>query len=184
MIQGSLVRRYAKALLSLSHDEGKLDAVRAETQGFAGILKDNPLLKATLSNSTLAVSDRKAILTQVAGKLNASPLFRNFLFLVLEKDRMDLFEDIALELKRLADQQSGRLRAKVRVAKSLPPGVQKELAEALSRSTGKTIEIDVEVDPAVIGGLSAQIGNTVFDGTVATHLEKMKQRLLQNDIGH
>ena len=76
------------------------------------------------------------------------------------------------------------MRAKIRAAKSLPAGVQKDLAEALSRSTGKKIEVDVEVDPAVIGGISAQIGHTVFDGTVATHLEKMKQRLLQHNIGH
>jgi len=176
MIRGSLSRRYAKALFQLAVAEHREEDVAREIEQFAGVFQ-NPALRTVLNNPAFAVQSRKNIVAEVARSLQLSPLIIHFLSLVVERDRLSFFPAMVERYRRLLDEKKGQAEARVIAASPLAQNDLERLREALRKLSAKQVVIQQESDPGLIGGLVIHLEGKIYDGSVRTQLENIKQRV-------
>jgi F-type H+-transporting ATPase subunit delta len=183
MADGSIARRYAKALVALGQEEGGItDKLTDELESVVAALQsNNAQLFNALCHPALSPNERKAVLESVLPKLNVQPLMQNFLRLLLEKQRFSFLPAIASDARRQADDLAGRARAVVKTATKMSASMEKEVKNTLESATGKTILLEAQIDPSLIGGMVAQVGGKVFDASVKTRLEELRQQLLDSN---
>lgn len=180
MIIGSIARRYAKALMAIGIDTKKYEIFGKELEKFGGML-DNKELQDVLENPSIAMSKRKAIVEALIKRLHPSQTVRNFVLLLMDRNRITALPSICREYQMLADAHAGRMRATVTSAQKLDLAMVSRLKAALEKKTGKKIILEQTTDPDLIGGVVTQLGSTVFDGSIRTSLEQMRQNLLQGE---
>ena len=178
MIAGSIGRRYAKALLSIGVATHSFDALGRELDRVADAIAASAELKNVLDNPVFPLSQRHRVLEDIARRLALSTSIKNLLLILLDRGRISALPDIARAHRELVDEQAGRARAVVTSAAPLDPAVEARLRGALEKQTGKTVLLDKKVDPSLIGGVVAQVGDLVFDGSVKHQLEKLRTELL------
>lgn len=184
MIDGSLARRYAKALLELGQEAGKADLYGTQLAAFVALLlANNGQLQGVMSNPSFTAAERKSVLEAVLPQAALEPMMMNFLRLVLEKERFAALPDIAREYRSLADSLANRVRATVITAAPASSALQSEIARALSSATGKTVVVEASVDPSLLGGLVARVGGRVFDASLRTRLESLQVTLATTALG-
>jgi F-type H+-transporting ATPase subunit delta len=171
-------RRYARALFSLASEENRVAGVREELRKLGAALEASPELRDVLLQPLHPASERRRVLGGVADKLAASSLLKRFYSYLIDQRRLVAFAEIEAEFVRLADEAAGRSKAKVRTAQPLTADQQARLARALSARAGRSVELEVEVDEALVGGLVAQLGDTVYDGSLKTQLTQLRSSLL------
>lgn len=176
MIQGSLSRRYAKALFQLAVGRQKEEEVGQEIEQFAKTF-ENPVLNGVLNNPAFAVQSRKNIAIEVARSLQLAPLVIHFLSLVVERDRLRFFPAIVERYHRLLDEKKGQAEARVIAAQPLEENDLKRLREVLEKISAKRVVLNQENDPNLIGGLVIHLEGKIYDGSVLSQLENMKQRV-------
>ena len=98
----------------------------------------------------------------------------------MDKNRFGVFDGITRSFDEMADELAGRARATVSTAASLSADMKGQVKEALETSTGKSIEIDFQVDPSLIGGMVAQVGDISYDASVRARLEELQSALIRN----
>lgn len=178
MITGSLARRYAKALLEIGVAQQTYDALGKELDRAADMFRASPELRNALENPVFPLSKRKLVLDDVARRLALSKTVRNFLQLLLDKGRIAALPDIARAHRALVDEHAGRVRATVTSARPLDPMLETRLKAALEKQSGKTVILEKKEDPSIVGGLVTQLGDMVYDGSVRTQLQQMREQLL------
>ena len=164
---------YATALFGVARSEGNLAEVEDELFRFARTLESNDELRTTLTDAALPVSRRQQIVEDLLGG-RANPVTTALASMVVGVGRSKDLVSIIDELVRLSASEANKELAEVRSAVPLTDEQRTRLAEALGQATGKSIELKVVVDPSVLGGLVAQVGDTVIDGSVRTRLEQLK----------
>lgn len=174
--KGALVRGYAEALFSVSEAEGSLEAVEDELFAFAKAVERDRGLRDALRDPALPADRKRAVIVDLIGG-TAHPLTVNVLGFLVEQGRARELGPIIQELAEIAAKRRRHQLAEVRSAVPLTAAQRRSLEAALSKATGRTVEVKIVVDPAVIGGVIAKVGDTVFDGTVKTRLDEAKQRL-------
>ncbi|MEM7409922.1 MAG: ATP synthase F1 subunit delta [Myxococcota bacterium] len=170
-------RRYARALFSLAQDDQAVDAVRGELQGMAKLFETEPSLRRALFRPLHPVEQRRGVLKAVGQQLGLSGSVRNFLVYLIDQRRLVDFDAICSEFDRLADEAAGLVKARVRAAAPLGDAQRDRLQRALAARTGRQVELDVEIDPDLIGGAVAVVGNVVFDGSLKTQLDQLRDTL-------
>ena len=178
MIAGSVARRYAKALLEIAAPNKSADALGREVERLAAVVHDSPALSDALANPVFKLSQRRMVLDDVVKRLVLSRPVRNFALLLLDRGRIGALAAIAREFRTLVDESVGRVRVVVTTARAIDPGAEARLKTALEKKTGKTVLIERREDASLIGGLVAQVGDTVYDGSVRTQLENLRAQLL------
>ena len=178
MITGSLARRYDKALLEIGVATNTFDANGKELDRAADTLRASPELRVTLENPIFSLEKRKLIMDELMRRLALSKTVRNFIMLLLDKGRIASLPDIARAHRALVDEHAGRVRATVTSARPLDPLLETRLKTALEKSSGKTVIFEKREDPTIMGGLVTQLGDTVFDGSVRTQLQQLREELL------
>jgi F-type H+-transporting ATPase subunit delta len=176
MIEGSLSRRYAKALFQLAAAEGKEEEVGAEIERFANVF-ENAALSGVLSNPAFALQSRKNIVLELSRRLELSAPVVHFLSLLLERDRLSFFAAIAERYRRLLGEKKGEVEARVIAASPLETNDLDRLGEALEKLSGKRVVLHQESDSALISGLVVYLEGKIYDGSVRTQLEKMQERM-------
>jgi len=171
-------RRYARALFSLASEENTVAAVRSELRRLGALLEESPQLRDVLLQPLHPAAERRRVLEGIAEKLGASSLLRRFYSYLIDQRRLVAFDQIEAEFVRLADETAGKKKARVKSAQPLSTEQQTRLARALSLRAGTNVELELEVDPALVGGLVAQIGDTVYDGSLRTQLTQLRSTLL------
>ncbi|HVP28959.1 MAG TPA: ATP synthase F1 subunit delta [Myxococcota bacterium] len=179
MPKSAAARRYAKALFSLARDEGRIDGVLSEVGALAGLLEGSAELRNVLFRPLHPVAQRKAVLADLAERGKISPTLRKFLALLLEHRRMGLFFEVRAELERLANEAAGRLEAEVVAASELVPDQLERLRRALSARTQRDVQLRVRIDPSIVGGVVAKVGDLVFDGSLRTQLGQLRATLMK-----
>jgi F-type H+-transporting ATPase subunit delta len=164
---------YATALFGVARSEGNLSEVEDELFRFARTLESNDDLRTTLTDAALPVSRRQQIIEDLLGD-NANPLTIALLTMVVGAGRGRDLLGIIEELVRLSTSEANKELAEVRSAVPLDEDQKTRLAAALASATGRAVELKIVIDPSVMGGLVAQIGDTVIDGTVRTRLAQLK----------
>ena len=181
MIGSRVSKRYAKALLSLGQEDGKYAEYGRNLQEFSEICTTNPDFFQVISNPIFSVEDRKKVLDLALDRSDFSGLVRNFLRLLLEKNRMGAIHAITDYYNKLTDELSNITRANVVTARPLGDDALQKLTEALAELTSKDVKLTVEQDVSLIGGLVVKIGDLVLDGSVRAQLEGLKESLKRGE---
>lgn len=176
MIEGRLSRRYGKALFELALEQKREEVIGGEIENFLAAYANSPL-QTVLNNPAFELNDRKAILSEVTKTLQLSPLSIHFLLILLERDRLTYLSAIVSHYRSMLNAVKGRVEAKVTDAAPLEPALMERLRQALHAISGKEVVLREETDPALLGGLMVELEGTIYDGSVRTQLEKIKQRI-------
>ena len=177
MSNGSLARRYARALLQLGVEGGNLERMGKEVSAFASALDSSEELLISLTSPSFPRSEREKVMTAVLGRLGAMTEVTNFGKLLLDRERVAFLPDISRELSTMIDEKSDRVRATVTSASPLSGEQQANIVSSLEKLVGKKIEAETKEDPSLLGGVIAQVGDTVYDGSLRTQLENFQQNL-------
>ena len=177
MIGGGLARRYARALLDIGREEQQVRRILGEADRFALLLIEVPALREALEASHINSRDKMAVLEATIAGEDFLPASANFLRLLIDKGRMKAFMRILSELRLLVEELEGIERVEVVSAVPLP-GTQRDfLKNVLEQQTGKRIELEEKLDPAVLGGMVVKMGSTIYDGSVRTQLSQIRENL-------
>jgi F-type H+-transporting ATPase subunit delta len=171
-----LINGYAQALFSVAESEEALDDVEDELFRFARTVERQSKLREALTDIALPPERKRAVLTDLLGE-QANPHTLNLLAFVVESGRARDLRAIVDRMVELAAERRERAVAEVRTAVPLTAERQQRLAAALSKATGKRVDVRVLVDPEVVGGVVARVGDQVFDGTIKRRLELARERL-------
>jgi len=169
--------RYAKALLNIASEQKLVEPYAEELANVASVLKSEDLLRLLLDSPTFPLEKKTAILNDLAELLKLSEGMRKFLSLLLEKDRIGYVPQIELSYRKFADEQSGVVRAKITSASKLTKTRTDALKKGLEQQTGKQIILSLETDKSLIGGIKAEMGGKLFDGSVKTQLKRIEDTL-------
>ncbi len=176
MATEALIRGYAEALFSVVRVEGELERVEDELFRFGKVLETNHELKQVLSDQGIDRMQRLKVLDELLAD-KVSPHTLGLLSFVVEQGRGRHLPEILEQLTELAAEARNSVVAEVRSAVPLDEKQQAQLAEALSKATGKKVEVKVLVDPSVIGGIVATVGDTVIDGSIRRRLVELKSQV-------
>jgi F-type H+-transporting ATPase subunit delta len=176
MATDRLARGYAEALYTIADVEGELDAVTDQLFAFSKLLERETRLRDSLTDPALPVENKVALVRDVLGE-GANPNAVNLMALLIAQDHAREAGRVVEELASVVAERRSHALAEVRSAIPLDDGRRARLETALSRATGKTVEVKVVIDPSVVGGLVAWVGDEVFDGTLAGRLAEAKERL-------
>jgi F-type H+-transporting ATPase subunit delta len=176
--EGSIARRYARALAALATEANVVDRTVEDLARIAEVAAANDgEFLSIMANPAFHGAERRAALDAVLGRLGLLPLTERFLRLLLDKGRFDVVGDIHREFRDLADAAAGRVRAVVTTAAPLSVVTRAEVLVALGESTGKTVVLETRVDPSLLGGIVAQVGGKVIDASLRTRLEELQLAL-------
>jgi F-type H+-transporting ATPase subunit delta len=178
MIAGSLARRYARALLDIGIAKGIFEQLGKDMDELAALYSGSRDLTEALTNPVFPMARRRAVLEAVLERTQASPITRNFALLLLDRERMPYMPAIARELRVMVDERAGRVRATVTSAQPLSAAHVASIQAALEKASGKKVLLDKREDPELLGGVVARVGDVVYDGSVRTQLERMRERFL------
>ena len=176
MTDESMIDGYARGLFEVARAEGTLDEVEDELFRFARSYESSDELRAALSDDQIPPAKRQAIVEDLLGG-KATPTTVQLISMVVGSGHgKDLPAIVDRMVERAASSKDMEV-AEVRSAVALTADQEERLRAALANATGKSVNLKVIVDPSVLGGLVATVGDTVIDGTVRTHLDQLKSRL-------
>lgn len=170
------IRGYAQALFSVAQAEDALEDVQDELFRFARALDQENQLRETLTDPALPIERKKAVLQDILGERASRHTISIVGFLVEQGKARDLTA-IVDELVALASEHRDAAVAEVRTAVQLDDRQRDELAKALEQATGKKVELKVVVDPSILGGVIARVGDQVIDGSIKRRLEMARDQL-------
>lgn len=171
-----LVRSYAEALFRVAAAEGELDAVERQLFAFSRLLETEPRVREALTDPALPTENKRALIADTLGE-RANPHAVNMLGFLVEQGRARELGRIVDGLAEVAAETREAAVAEVRSAVPLDEARTEKLADALSKATGRKIEVRVVVDPKVVGGLVAKVGDEIFDGSIRTRLDEAREHL-------
>ena len=173
--------RYARALFDIALKEhGDLEQIESQLAAFVDVFTAHPTLAKVLLNPAVPVPRKQAVVVELTTRLQIAPVLTKLLALLAGRDRLVVLPDLlAAFADRLLDHRHV-VRAEVTTATPLPAERAQEIERRLAGVTGKTVTVTSRVDPAIIGGVVARIGSTVYDASVTRQLEKMKERLVES----
>jgi F-type H+-transporting ATPase subunit delta len=179
MISGSIARRYARALFDLAVEQGKVEAWADALVSLKQAVEASDELRDVLENPIYTREQRRAIGGKLAAALRLDAEPASLLYLLGDRNRLSHLGAVVDTFVRMADQKLGRIRARLTSAVELDAASAQRIADKLSQATRAQVLLDAEVDPALLGGVVAQVGSLTYDGSVRTQLEELRQALKQ-----
>jgi F-type H+-transporting ATPase subunit delta len=165
---------YASGVFELAKAEGDLERVENELLSIAQAIEASSELRSTLTDPQLPIDRKQAIVDDLIGA-RASSLTVGLVQLIVNQGRSSELPAIARAVAESAAASRDKALAEVRSAVPLDAETVARLETSLSRATGKSVEVKVIVDPSVIGGIVARVGDTVIDGSLARRVEAVRQ---------
>jgi len=177
VISGSLARRYAKAAVQIGRDHKSLDRIGADLRGFAKMMKESEELVSLLTNPAIRRADRRKVVDALLGKLGVAPVSKNLVYLLLDGERMSTLPAISREVDAMIEASAGRVTAEVVSAKPLSDSQVQQITAALERLSGKKVDIHKREDAELLGGVVALVGDVVYDGSLRSQLDNIRDEL-------
>lgn len=172
-MSGSIARRYARALMELGVENGQFENYGKQLSGLSVGFAESKELQDALTNPAFNRSVRKDIVAAIANKAGAAKEVKNFLALLVDRDRITDLSAISRELQTLIDEKQKAVTAEVKSAVPLTAEQASRLTKALEKISGKKVQLDQKVDPSIIGGAIAKIGDNVYDGSLKQQLTEL-----------
>lgn len=176
MAGDEVIHGYAEALFNVVQAEGEIERVEDELYRFSKVLDGNHELKQALSDKSIDRGQRTKVLEDLLAD-KVSPHTLGLLTFIVGQGRARQMPQILQELSELAAEARNAVVAEVRSATPLDSRQRTALQSALSKATGKKVAVKVMVDPSLIGGIVAKIGETIIDGSVKRRLEQLKDQV-------
>ena len=180
MTLSAVATRYAKALADVTTAAGaalRPEDALSQLRAFGAALAASHELQNALTTPAVPASRKRAVVGRIAELLKLSPIARNFLFVLIDHRRIALLDAILHSFELIVDERLGFARAEVSSPRELTEAQRGAINAQLERLTGKRIRMRFAVDPALIGGVVARIGSTVYDGSVRGQLQTLGRRL-------
>jgi F-type H+-transporting ATPase subunit delta len=172
--------RYAKALFDVAlAEKNDLAQIDRDLEAVVAMMHENPDLAAAAGRAGVTDAARVSLVEAVAGQMGLSAPVKKLLVLLADSRKLSLVPDLADSFRERLLNHKNIVRAEVTSAAPLSPEKIKALEDSLSKVTGKKVDLSVSVDPELLGGVVARIGSTVYDGSVKTQLERMRQQLVE-----
>lgn len=172
----AIAQRWAQALLDLGIERKNFEQLGRELDRVAK-LYSAPELSELFKNPKFDAEARKAVLSELLRRVMVSPICRNFLFLLADRNRIGILPEIVEAFHQLADARAGRVRAKVTVAKRLSEPDVARLRTVLQKTTGQQVQVEQFEDPSIIGGIITQINDKIYDGSIRAQLDRLRAEL-------
>lgn len=166
-------QRYAAAVFELALDSGDVDGVEAGLNALANTIRSNPELARTLKSPLHAADEKAAVLAALADKLKLNDLAKRFVGVAAQNRRAGDIPVMAAAFAERAAKHRGSSRVVARVARAISKDQTLELESTVSKSLGRTVKVEVEVDPALIGGMQLKMGSRLIDASIRTKLTQL-----------
>jgi F-type H+-transporting ATPase subunit delta len=173
----AVARRYARALLDLALKDGSAEQVRGELRSAQGLLLEHRDLMSALAHPAISAERKKKVVAAVWTEARASDLFRRFMDLLVDHDRVGLIGVIEQSFTAQWNESRNVVAAEVVSAVTLDQGQTEAVGKAVEAATGRTVELRALTDPAVLGGVLVRVGGRSYDGTVVARLRALRERL-------
>lgn len=178
MTNRAVASRYARALFEVSCNSGDPEQTDRDLAAFQAILDGHTGLNVSLLNPAISPVRKRGVVDAILAKTKTSVVVKRLLLMLAERDRLNLLPDLREVYGDLLMVYLGVLRARITTAEPLPAARLESLIETLVTATGRKVTVETSVDDALVGGMVTQIGSTVFDGSLAHHLRRLRQRFL------
>jgi len=178
LITSNVARRYARAFFAVAGEENRYEEYYRELSLFAAVMADNKNLKELLSNPVYDKEDKKKVVDRILQKLNLSLPTANFIRLLVEKRRIAGMADIEENYRKLMDDAIGISRVQVTTAFPLTSELAANLQRGLEALTGKKVEMQIDEDESLLGGVVVRVGDKLYDGSIKVQLDNMTKLLV------
>ncbi len=183
MTSTAVVNRYGSALvdvvLSPNSDVQPSEAL-AQLKAFDAAVSESSDLRSILASPAVSAQRKRAVIRRLADLIGASRVVRNFLLVLSDHRRAAALTEVIDAFDTVLDQRLGYVRAEIRSASELTADERERLAERLGVLAGSKVRLRFAIDPDLIGGVTAKIGSTVYDGSVRGQLAQLGERLSSN----
>jgi F-type H+-transporting ATPase subunit delta len=182
MTTGSVPVRYARALLALGEESKTLPSLMREWSDLRTTVEGSPTLVPVLTNPRVPQAQRDRVLDDLLDRLPASAVTRKAVGLMMAKNRISLLGEVARAFEKMVEDRTGRARAVVETAAAMPDDFHRALQTTLEKVSQRTLTVERKVDPDLLGGVLARVGNTLYDGSVKSALARLREKLLTDEV--
>lgn len=176
-IVSGMAGRYASALFELALEANAVDAVKADLERFDALVAESPDLARLVRSPVFTAEEQAKALTAVLDKAGIGGLAEQFLLAVTSNRRLFAARDMVRGFRKLVAQHKGEVTAEVIVAEPLKDEHLAALKRALEAASGKDVDLDIKIDPAIIGGLVVKLGSRMVDTSLRTKLNAIKHAM-------
>lgn len=174
-----IARRYAQALFETARDQDSLASVGREIEELSSVARENPQVRTFLSNPLVPAEKHWGFMEKLLEQAGSSELVQKFVRLLVDRGRIVLLPAIDHQFQTFADEHQGVVSAEIETARDFDEATHERLVDALSRYTGKTVRLSVQVNPELIAGFRVQLGSLLIDGTLEKQLDKLNRTILK-----
>ena len=178
MSNETVARRYAAALADVVMKTGETESVRSELKAWDQMIAGSAELESAFSNPSIQAAKKEAILESLIGKANSSRTTSNFLRVLLRNGRLTDLSAVNERFEAVLEERSGVVSGEVISAHDLDDAARRELMSNLEKLTGKNVKLNFQIDKDIIGGVVTRVGSTVYDSSVRTQLENLREQLV------
>jgi F-type H+-transporting ATPase subunit delta len=175
--QTILARRYAKALFTVGKEQMTFEEYNQTLQGVAGLYVSNPEVVDALTNPLYPIDIKEKVMDGMIKSMAVDNVMGNFLRLLVQKKRIEILPEIAEEFQVMVDDEKNISHGNVISAIQLSAELQANVQATLEKLTGKKVKLTTSVDPSIIGGIIAKVGDLVLDGSIKTQLAGLKDSI-------
>ena len=169
--------QYANALADVVLQQGAAEPARKQLADFEAAYKESAELRNFMASPAISREAKHGVIEKLVARIGASRILRNFLFVIVDNQRAHLLPEIAVSFEEVLRQRQGIAEAEVSSAVPLNDKQKTTLLQNLESVTGKKIQANYSLDPALLGGAVVRIGDTIYDGSVRNQLNRLRTRL-------
>lgn len=174
----TVARRYAGALADIVIKTGETDSVKTELRTWETMMFSESDLHNAFSNPSIAHANKEKVLEGLIEKTKPTKTTANFLRVLLRNSRLTELVEINERFTSVLDERKGLISAEVTSARPLNDSEKADLQANLAKLTGKTVNLDFNIDENIISGVIARVGSTIYDSSVRTQLEELRNKLV------
>jgi len=179
VIPSAILGRYARSLADVVFEENLEEKVTEDLRTYSEIFRTVPDFLEVFHSPAVPRETKESLLGQLLARYPVNPITSNFLRILLQRNRIRYFQQILDGFLRSVNERKGVVSARVTAAEPLSPQELKSLEDKLAGITGKTVNVELETDAGLLGGIVVQMGSTVYDGSIRTKLADLKRRLAE-----
>lgn len=176
----TVARRYATALADVVTKTNDTDKIKAELKTWESIIHDNANLVEVFGNPSIQQEQKEKVLGSLIEKVKPAPTTANFLRILLRNGRLTELKEINTRFETVLGERAHIVSAKIVSARPLGDDEKRALQTSIEKMTGKSVNLNFDINQDIIGGVITTIGSTVYDGSVKTQLQNLKQQMIKS----
>jgi F-type H+-transporting ATPase subunit delta len=173
-----MARRYAVALADVVSGRGEAREVQQELSAWEEMMRSNPQLLEVFRNPTIPYEQKRSVAAKLIARTSVRQTTSNFLQVLVQNHRLADLETINRIFAQELDRRTGTVAAEITTARPIPADAQQALRTRLAELTRKDVRLSFAIDEDLIGGVVTRIGSTVYDGSVRSQLQQIKEKMI------